>query len=662
MWPRALWQFVHRAEADAELDDEIRFHLDRRTDELVASGLSAEQARLQARREFGGVEQVKEECRDVRALRWLESLSSDLRYGWRSLAHTPLFTAVAALSLAIGIGANTALFSLAHAALLRRLPLPEPERLVELVASFPDGHLQTNLPAEVFEHLRRQPRPVADLVACLPSTLLARPGVAAAEPVNVLFLSGNGFSALGVRPALGRVLREEDDRPGLPPVVVLSHSFWMERLGGREDAVGRTLRLSGFGPRSMYDGFAAVVVGVAPPGFFGVDRSATPALFLPHSAQPRVANVHIVGRLAAGVSIATAEAELAPLYAQGIASMQDGIRRWPAPRQREFLGQRLSLFPAGSGTVGLRWELERPLKVLSGAVLLVIAIACTNVAALQLSRGERRVPEVAVRLSLGAARARVVRQLLTESTLLALLGGAGALLLAFVLHRLLVGLSPLDPTAVVGFELDWRVFGAAFLLSTLAGLVTGLLPALRLARVEPFPVLKGERGATQRWRSAPRLAILTAQVAATTVLLAGAFLLLRSLDRLERIETGFDRHRVLLLQPRPGCQPVPAQRARRVGKPGGRARGGASRSASGRTGGSRRVPQPFVDCRRLGGGARVRAGRATVRRLQRDRAGLLRDDRHSRAGGPRVRCRRSGRLARGRDREPGLRAQVLPRP
>jgi len=546
MWPRWLGDQLRPDQADAELDEELRFHVDRLSEELTAAGTSPEEARRKTRLAFGGVEQVKEECRDVRSLRWLEALVADLRYGWRSLRRTRGFTLVAAGSLAIGIGASSAIFSVADAVLLRTLPLPEPERLVELEAVFA-SHEQTNLESVVFDHLRDQREPFVDLFATMDGSLRLRGGPGPSQPTSVLFVSGGYFRILGSRPALGRLLDEADDRPAAPPVAVLSLSFWRRQFGGRPDVIGRTLLVSGCALRSTCGGTAVTIVGVAAPGFVGIDRSFSPDLFMPVAYQPPTQMLWIAGRLRPGVSIASAEARLTPLYRRGIESMRGRIGRWPAEEQREFLAQRLRLLPAGRGTAGLRWRMTGSLKLLAGAALLVLAIACTNVAALQLSRGERRVPEIAVRSSLGAGRGRVARQLLTESTLVACLGGAGALPVAFLLHWLLVRMSPLDPTALVDFHLDWRLFCVTAALSTVAGLVSGLLPALRLSSTQPYAVLKGERGATARWRSSPRLAILCGQVAVTLVLLAGASLLLHSLARLATVDAGFDRKHVLLV-------------------------------------------------------------------------------------------------------------------
>lgn len=495
-------------------------------------------ARRRARREHGDIEQVEDERRDEWRLRWLESLRADLRYGWRSLRGSPVFTLVAVGSLAIGLGANTAIFSLADAALLRRLPVREAGRLVELIAVYPDGHRQTNLPAPVFGGVRRESAALADVFAQHSRTARLRIGREPSEPVDAVFVSGNYFSVLGTGASRGRLLGDDDDHPGSARAAVLSHRFWSNRLASHPDVVGQTV---------WVDGSATTIVGVAAPGFFGVDRSSSPQIFLPRCAEPPTVSSWIVARLHPGISIEAARARMAMAYRRSLMGMLDELRNWPERDREEFLAQRVELHEAGHGTAALRWQIAEPLRVLGAAVLVVLFIACTNVAALQLSRGERRIPEIALRVSIGASRGRILRQLLTESTMLAALGGIAGLGLGFALHSLLRSLLPLDPSATLDFRWDWRVFGLTLGVSTLAGLATGLVPARRLGRVEAHAVLKGAH-AVEVWRAGPRRLILVAQVAGTVVLLAGAGLLLRSLDKLAGVEPGFDLRDVLAVR------------------------------------------------------------------------------------------------------------------
>jgi predicted permease len=541
MWGSRLRSLILRSRAEAELDEEIRFHIEQRTEELIAAGRTPDEARREARRVFGGVEQIKEECRDTWGLSWLWSLVADFRHGWRILRRSPGYTLVAVLSLAVGIGANTTVFSLADAALFRPLPVPDPGRLVELVAKWPGGR-QTNLRAEVFDHVQQENRAFEGLAASWWGTSRLRVGDGPSEVVRALFVSGNFFRMLGARPGLGRPLREQDDRPGAARVVVLSESFWKTRFDRRPDVIGKTLWVQG-GP--------ATIVGVTSGDFVGVDRSFRADVLMPLSAERATANLWIVGRLRPGVSRAQATAAIQPLFRRALESMEEETRRWSAPERERFFAQRLELAPAGTGTAALRWELAQPLQVLAAVVLVVLLIACTNVAALSLSRGDRRAQEITVRLALGAGRGRVIRQLLTESAQLAFLGGVAAVALAYALHGIFVSLLPLDPTAVVDFRLDGHVLGFSAAVATLVGFFTGIVPALRLTRVDLQPALQGQRGALGRARSRALQGILVAQVAGTLVLLATAGLFLRSLSKLYEVDMGFDRRDLLLARVAP---------------------------------------------------------------------------------------------------------------
>lgn len=538
MWRHRIRSLILPSRAEAELDDEIRFHVEERTAELIAQGRSPDEALAEARRAFGSVEQVKEECRDAWGARWLWSLVADLRYGWRILLRSPGFTLVAVVSLALGIGANTAVFSLADAALFRPLPVSDPERLVELVSVWP-SHWQTNLPGEVYDHVRLDTEVFENLAASWWRPSQVRVGGGPSEEMRALFVSGSFFRMLGARPLLGRLLAEEDDRPGAPRVVVISESLWASRFDRRLDVIGDALQVRGS---------PATIVGVTAGGFVGVDRSFRADVVLSLSAERQTSNLWIVGRLRPGVSRAQATAAIQPLFRRALESMRESVRRWPARDRERFFAQRLELERAGAGTVGLRWQLADSLRILGAVVMAVLFIACTNVAALTLARGDRRAREIAMRLALGAGRGRIIRQLLTESAQLAALGSLAAVALAYVLHGVLVSLLPLDQSAVVDFRLDGNTLGFTVVAASLAGLLTGIVPALRLTRVDLQPVLKGERGTLGPSRSRTLRGILVVQVAGTLVLLATAGLFLRSLARLYDVDTGFDRTNLLLAQ------------------------------------------------------------------------------------------------------------------
>ena len=394
---------------------------------------------------------------------------NDLRSALRGLRKSPGFTAIAVLSLAVGIGANTAIFSLLDAVLLRTLPVKDPQELVELVAVYPKGR-QTNLPSEVYEHVRKASGSFSAVFASYSGGGVALRADGHTERVQSLFVSGNYFPALGVGSALGRLLSDEDDRPGAPRVAVLSHGLWSRRFGQRAGIVGESV---------LVEGAPTTIVGVSAPAFVGVDRSARPEIILPLSSDRQVSSLWIVGRLRPGVTIAQARGEIEPLYTLGVEAAGEQTRLWSERERKRFFSQRVELLPAARGTASLRWQLALPLEVLGIVVVLVLLIACTNVAALLLARGESRRGETVVRFALGASRGRIVQGFLVESSLLSVLGGLGGIALAFASHRLLLGLLPLDASAGLEFRLDLPVLGFTLVVAMIASVLTGLVPALR---------------------------------------------------------------------------------------------------------------------------------------------------------------------------------------
>ncbi len=461
---------------------------------------------------------------------------SDLRLAARQLAKRPAFTAVAVLTLALGMGATTAIFSLLDAMLLRRLPVKDPHQLVELVAVYPDDR-RANLPSVVYEHVRQATDTFAALIASHGGSASLRTD-GDTQRVSSLVVSGNYFRTLGVGAALGRLLVEEDDRPGAAPVAVLSHDLCRRRFGQSADAVGRSV---------LVNGAPTTIVGVVAPDFVGVDRSSRPDLFLPLSSEPRaVMGLSIVGRLRPGITVAQARSAIAPLYAHGLEAMVPDLVGWPAFDRTRFLSQRVDLLPAAHGTAGLRWRLAEPVKVLGVVVALLLLIACVNVAGLLLARGESRSSETIVRLALGASRGRVMRALLVESVLLALAGGLTGVALAFALHRLLVSLLPLDPSAVLEFRLDHHMLLFTLVVAMAAGVLTGLVPAFRGTRRDLFTGLRNGQGRAGSRPSLSSRVVLVLQTAGVVVLLACAGLFLRTLWKLAAVDAGVDRRHVLV--------------------------------------------------------------------------------------------------------------------
>jgi predicted permease len=325
---------------------------------------------------------------------------------------------------------------------------------------------------------------------------------------------------------------------------VLSHRFWKSRWGGRPEVVGRQVWL---------DGEEATIVGIAPADFHGLERTFDAELFLPRLRpgwQP-----WIVARLRAGQSLQSARPRLETAFARALEAMRDQLSAWAPDDRARFLAQRLELRPLTNGTAGLTWVMEEPLRTLGMVVVLVLVVACANVSALQLSRGEQRLGEIALRMSIGAGRGQVIRQLVTESLLLAAIGGTAGLGVGAALHVLLRRLAPLDVPAL-DFGWTWRLAAFMFVVVALSGVAAGLAPATRLARQTPAVLLQGGRSTAGGWRSGPRRAILVVQVSGAVALLAAAGLLVRTLWNLRNVETGYERREVLLVTVDPTASPL----------------------------------------------------------------------------------------------------------
>src|SRR6266700_1356626 len=487
------------------------------------------------------------------------NLLQDLKYALRMLRRSPGFTAVAVLSLALGIGANTAIFSLLNAVLLRELPVQNLSQLVLFGTGRPagstDGCCATDLYSYLFYREMRQKNQVFSDTSAMLSLLFggmhgAVGGSASLEPMNVQLVSGRYFPMLGVKPILGRAFTQAEDEPaGGHPVAMVSYSWWKRGFNRDPAVVGKTVKLGS----TIY-----TIIGVAPPEFFGTKVGESPDLWIPLSMDEQVSpgwngldnkwfqSLYILARLKPGVTVAQAEANVNLLARQ---IWHEYVGPVLSKQQQEDLQHaQIQLTPAARGLSRLRFQFSRPLQILMAVVGLVLLIACANIANLLLARATTRQREIAVRLALGAGRTRLIRQMLTESLLLALLGGAlGVMFASWASEALLAMVSAGPERLPLNVAPDARVLAFTLLLSLGTALLFGIAPALRATRVDLSPSLKEGRGmAAVASRSPLAKALIVSQVALSLVLLIGAGLFLRSLVNLASVDAGFNKENVLL--------------------------------------------------------------------------------------------------------------------
>ena len=507
--------------AENELNDELSFHLERQTDKYVKSGMSRAEALRRARLEFGGLDQVKNECREARGLSFVETLVQDLHYSARTLLHSPAFTACAVLTLALGIGANTAIFSVVNQVLLNPLPYPNPQ---ELLAARQNESLPN------LKDMQRQTHSFASSggVNISPMDFTGN-----GEParVHAAWVDAGLFVTLGVRPMLGRWISADEDVKGGPRNVVLSYPFWRDFLGADPRVLGRAIRLSD----NSY-----TVIGVMPRNFTLPRELADVFLALwggyPEAAPERgVHFMHTYWRLKPGMSLAQAQAEIAEADHRLAEAFPD------TERERGTL-----LIPLQELLVG---DLRPALLILFGAVGLVLLIACANFAILLMARGVARQRELMIRASLGARNGRLIRQRITESTLLALIGGAVGLLAAKAGTTLLLALKPAELRRLDAIPMDVRVFVFVFAISLLTGLLFGLLPAWSASRGDIAEALRenARTTATGVSRTPLRSFLVTAELALALILLAGAGLLIKGFLRLRSVDPGFNPANVITM-------------------------------------------------------------------------------------------------------------------
>ena len=534
---------------DADLNVEIQAHLDLLVDEHVRGGMPPVEARAAARRTFGGVEQMKETYRDQRGLPFVDALGQDLKYAIRTVRKNRGFTVVAVLTLALGIGANTAIFTLIDALMLRALPVAHPEELVSLT-TFSARDTDDQFSYAAYQRFRDGASHVAEVIAASTPGRVNIVLNGESDVVERQSVSGNYFAMLGIPALHGRLFLDEDDRlPGGQPVAILSHRYWTRRLGRDPAIVGRTFTIRDT---------AFTIVGVMPPGFFGDTVGEATDIWTPLAVQPgappwlwqghSVTWLRLLARRAPGMTIEQTRAVFEPVFT----SIRDEIAGAERDERfrRQALENRLGVLDGSRGVSRVRNIFSLPLSVLMALVGLVLVIACANVANLLLARAASRQREVAMRLAIGAGRWRLIRQILTEAVLLAALGGALGLLLAIWGTRILVVLASRASTPI-SLELgpDARVLAFAAVVSFVTALAFGLAPALRAAQLDLLPALREAAGSARsgaRFRSGR--ALVVGEIALSLVLLVGASLFVRSLMNLRRIDLGFNPDRVLVFK------------------------------------------------------------------------------------------------------------------
>jgi len=546
-WFERLRNHLREGALSREIRREMQFHLSERADDLVSAGMTPEAAQREARRRFGSLAYQSERTRERDLFAWLDTTIADVRYAVRALRLAPAFATVAIASLALGIGANTAMFSIINALMLKSLPVSHPEELVSVMRQN-EGTIFTN---PLWEAIRDRQDVFSGVFAFGGTSLNLADGGEARRIIGH-WVSGDYFSTLGVRPATGRLIVHADDYRGCPAVAVLSDGFWKSQYGGEEKAIGTTI---------SFDGHPFQIIGVTDPRFFGVDVGQSPQVFIPLCTEKilRGANsqldhrsswfLQIIGRPKPGLTTAQVTARLATLAP----SINDATLPpdFPPEAVPSYRTATLHVESAARGFSYLRRMYSSALYVLMAIVALVLLIACANVANLLLARAAARQREMAVRLALGAGRGRLARQLITESLLLSSIGAILGIAFAAWASRVLVKLlSRSDQAIALDLGADLRVLLFTIGVATLTGLLFGLVPAWRAGRVDPQSAMKaqGLGVAEGHSRFGMGKALVVVQVGLALVLIVGAGLLLSSWRKLVTVDPGFRRNQVLLVE------------------------------------------------------------------------------------------------------------------
>jgi predicted permease len=548
---------ARRRSFERDMDEELRFHLEARTADLVSRGYTPADAARRARLEFGHGETPKDAARAGLGLRLLDEMGGDLRYALRTFARNKGFAFAAVATLALGIGANTAIFNLIDALLLRALPVSRPDQLLQVMKIGADATPDESFSYPMVRALDARQDLFAGVAGFSPARFTVGSG-ASMQRVRGGYVSGAFYETLGLTPAAGRLLMRADDVKGAPIVAVASFDYWRREFGGDPAIVGRTL--------SIY-GVPVEIVGVTPRGFVGANVGTVADLTVPIAALPSFVPqmatllgpgnswLRVLARLRPGISPSEATARLGAEWAQiAEQSIDPG---WSITRKNSIVQVQPALVPGGTGWSYLREIYVKPLQVLMGVVALVLAIACANVASLLMARATARRREFAVRLAIGASRPRLVRQLLIESVTLSLAGAAAAIVLGRVAGTLIVDIIS-TPGNPLMFDLSpgWRVLAFTSAVAIATAIIFGVVPALQATSTGPAQVLTDHtRASTSRSRLLPSL--VTAQMALSLVLLIGAALFIQTLRNLQRLDPGFRYDAVLVagLEQRPGMVP-----------------------------------------------------------------------------------------------------------
>jgi putative ABC transport system permease protein len=553
-----LRRLLRPARAEQDLDDDLQGYIEQSSAEKIRAGIPPAEAHRMAVLELGGLEPAKERVRTQRHGAWLEEIGRDVRYACRLLRRTPGFTVVIVLTLTLGIGANTAIFGLIDALMLRSLPVHEPQRLVQVLIQSDARGASESLSYAIVGALAGQ-REIFAAVAGFNTALfdVGPPGSIVKVPAAIV--TGGYYDTLGLKPVTGRLLGPSDDQPSAQPVAVLGYGYWERQFARRADIAGTTL---------LVNGVPITIVGVSPRGFAGTEVGSIADITVAVEALPRLAPaaapllgpgnfwLRVLARPRHGLSPKDAEARFAAVWPRIAEPLI--APHWAASRRQALAAATFRFAPGATGWTSLRSQYATPLVVLMGVAALVLLIACANVASLLLARASTRQREIAVRLAIGAGRRRIVRQLLIESLLISSVGALLGIGVASFAGRFLVGMIS-SGTARVMLDLspNWRVLGFTSAVAIATGLFFGIAPAFQASSTEPARALKeGARVTASRSRLLP--ALVSAQVALALVLLVGASLFTRTLRNLRQFDSGFNAEGVLLVDLPASKMPEPS--------------------------------------------------------------------------------------------------------